>query len=151
MKTFTSSGFTLLEMLVVLAVLGLLVALGLSPYRYFVNTAKVNQAAEQFARDVENQRFNVKKTNTARTITINTSTNSYTLGTSTTTLPSGTKIALGTNATSTITFYPPFGTTISPVGVASPNIRSYTISLSSNSSYSRTVNVVGLIGKVVVK
>ncbi|GEM49128.1 pilus assembly FimT family protein [Deinococcus cellulosilyticus] len=139
-----TAGFTLLEMLAVLAVLSVLLALGASSYSTYRNQMQVKEAAEQFARDLQAQHFNAKRTNTTQSVVVVAQATTYTAGGSNRTLPSGVRFSTG----GTVNFYPPYGTTIAQNGTADPTTQSFTLS---NNNHSRTVTVVGLIGKVIVK
>lgn len=132
-----------------MGVLSILLGIGWSFATTQLAQSKVREAAEQFARDVQSQHFEAKRRNTTRTIQVNSTNNTYTIGTSIYQLPSGVRFTSG--STGNITFHGPYGTTISNSGVAGPNLQTFTLISTQKSSFIRTVTVVGLIGKVIVK
>ena len=147
MKRTTSwnAGFTLLEMLVVMVIIGIITAVGVPSFRTWQIRTVVENAAQQFARDIDKQRIEAKRLNTPQVIEV-VNLSSYKVGTVTKTMPPGTTVVLNNTATmpNPLTFYPPYGTT-------DPNIPSYTIGSTAISSIFRTVSVISLLGKVIVK
>jgi prepilin-type N-terminal cleavage/methylation domain-containing protein len=142
------SGFTLLEGLVVLAVLGILLAIATPSYlRWQANTV-TNEAALQFARDIERTRTEAKRLNTPMRIEL-ASDNSYRRinvasgATTSISLPPGVRL-VGLGASMGATFSPPYGTTDAP-------LRSFAVSWRNDASIERTVRVVGVTGKVIVQ
>jgi len=145
------SGFTLLEGLVVLAVLGILLAIATPSYlRWRANTV-TNEAALQFARDIERTRTEAKRRNTRMRIelTSNTAAQGYfridlASGARTSiSLPPGVRLEpLG--ASMGATFSPPYGTTDAP-------LRSFAVFWQNDASITRTIRVVGVTGKVIVQ
>lgn len=144
-----TSGFTLLELLVVLAMLAIMFAIAWGPANGYMAQARVKEGAEQFARDVQGEHFEAKRRNATRTVTVSSSGTTYTIAGTTYNLPSG--VRFSSSSAGNITFYGPYGTTIATSGVAGPNLQSFTLISAQNSSFTRTVTVVGLIGKVIVK
>jgi prepilin-type N-terminal cleavage/methylation domain-containing protein len=151
------SGFTLLEGLVVLAVLGVLLALATPSYLRWRAHTVTNEAALQFARDIERTRTEAKRLNTRMRIEL-ASDNGYRRinvasgATTSISLPPGVRLEPGDTLDSQghqrstwyIVFVPPYGTTD-----ASP--ASFRVSWSNDTSIERTVRVVGVTGKVIVR
>jgi len=145
------SGFTLLEGLVVLAVLGVLMVLATPSYlRWRANTV-TNEAALQFARDIERTRTEAKRRNTPMRIELasDTAAQGYlridlVSGARTSiSLPPGVRLErLG--ASRGATFSPPYGTTDAP-------LRSFAVNWQNDASIVRTVRIVGVTGKVIVQ
>ena len=152
MKRTTSwnAGFTLLEMLVVMAIIGIIVAVGLPSFRTWQLRTVIENAAQQFARDIDNQRIEAKRLNTSQVIRV-VNLSSYKVGTVTKTMPPGTTVVLNNTATmpNPLRFDPPYGTTVS--NPPSSILPRYTIGSTADSSIFRTVSVVSLLGKVIVK
>lgn len=152
------SGFTLLEGLVVLAVLGILLAIATPSYLRWRATAITNEAAVQFARDIERTRTEAKRFNTRMRIELASDNTGYrrineASGARTSiSLPPGVRLEPGDTldpqghprSTWYIIFFPPYGTTD-----ASP--ASFRVWWSNDTSIERTVRVVGLTGKVIVR
>lgn len=144
-----TSGFTLLEMLVVMAIMAVLTAIVWGPTNRYLVQTKVKEAAQQFASDVQSQHFEAKRLNTTRTIEVAASSRTYKISNVNYRLPDG--VVFSSSSTGTVTFHGPYGTTLPTSGTAGPNLQSFTLVSSQNASVSRTVTVVGLIGKVIVK
>ena len=146
-----NAGFTFLEMLVVLTIIGILVAVGLPNLITWQIRTTVDNAAQQFARDIDRQRIETKRLNTPQVIEV-VNLSSYKVGTVTKTMPPGTTVVLNAPTMSNpLTFYPPYGTFYPPYGTTEPIAPIYTIRSTRNSSIFRTVRIVSLLGKVVVQ
>lgn len=151
------AGFTLIEMLIVLTIVGIMITVGLTNYLRFARLTQVREAAQQFARDVDVARNEAKRTNDCWTI-------SYSPGGATTyrlqqyatsncsgdvvatrqaTLPNG-AVLTPNDGSSVMQFVPPFGTT-------GDTAVTFTVGLVSDSTYNRTVRVSGVMGRVVIR
>jgi len=104
-------GFTLIEVLVALAVLAVLLALsttGLSQYR---KRLALNQAATQLATDLNRARSQARRTSARQTVSAPNGGTSYTVSGPgrpvVKNLPGGVRFLRG----GTVTFYPPYGNT----------------------------------------
>jgi type IV pilus assembly protein PilA len=115
-------GFSLVEMLIVLAVLGILMGIGTPSYFRWRASTAVRQAAVQLAQDIDGQRSEARRSNSATTVVV--SSNSYSLGAVSKSVPA--QVTLQADSSSPISFEPPYGTT-------------------------STVRVVGVTGKVIVQ
>ena len=151
-------GFTLIEVLVVIAILGILMALGFGSYTRWRASSAVMEGAQQFARDVDRTRTSAKRENACWRIQPSASTNATTYlverfttatctgtaaSTQTRTLPRGTQMT--SNSTEiNVNFVPPYGTTD-----ASPN--EYTVAWTSNTTISRTIRITSVLGKTVIR
>lgn len=139
----SQQGFTILELLLVCAVVGILSAVGLTTFRSAVNRSKVSEASAQIMADLQRARSAAQRYNqdgifkvaadnaTSYTLTIGSGTPS------TRALPTGTQIASAV----TITYSSPFGETSvapSPIRVSFPN----------RGVKSRIISVIGVTGKV---
>lgn len=150
------AGFTLLEMLVVLAIIAILAGLGFSGYLRWRAANTVLQGAQEFATQINRTRLSAKKTGTCWQIKVSADTqyqvkkfteNNCASGTAESTtsfsMPAGTKIARGTG-TNDISFYSPHGTT--DVGQTR-----YDVTWASNSTIKREVYITSVLGRVIVK
>ncbi len=104
-------GFTLIEVLVTLAVLAILLGLsatGLSQYR---KRLALNQAATQLATDLNRARSQARRTSTRQAVSAPNGATRYTIASPGRTvvrgLPGGVRFYRG----ATVTFYPPYGNT----------------------------------------
>ena len=146
-----NAGFTFLEMLVVLTIIGILMAVGFPNLTTWQIRSTVDNAAQQFARDIDRQRIETKRLNASKVINVINS-SSYVAGTETRIMPPGTTVVLNASTMSNpLTFYPPYGTFYPPYGTTEPIAPIYTIRSTRNSSIFRTVRIVSLLGKVVVQ
>lgn len=145
------SGFTLIEGLVVLAVLGVLIGLATPSYLRWRATSITNEAALQFARDIERTRTEAKRRNTPMRIELasGTAAQSYVRidvvsgVRSSINLPAGVRLErLGESMGAT--FFPPYGTTNAP-------LRSFAVNWQHDAAITRTIRVVGVTGKVIVQ
>jgi prepilin-type N-terminal cleavage/methylation domain-containing protein len=133
-------GFSMIEMLVVIAVLGILMAIATPNYRRWRASVQVNQMAEQFVQEINKQRSEAKRTNSTRSISF--ATNSYT-STSTMTMPS-TIVFEAVSSTANLSFQSPYGTSNEP-------LRTFKFRWANDPSIERTVRVVGVMAKVIVQ
>jgi len=145
------SGFTLLEILVVLAVVGVLLGLATPSYLRWRANSITNEAALQFASDIERTRTEAKRRNTRMRIELasGTAAKGYlridlTSGARTSiSLPRGVRLErLGESMGAT--FFPPYGTTDAP-------LRSFAVRWHNDAAITRTIRVVGVTGKVIVQ
>ena len=133
-------GFSLIEMLVVLAILGILMGIATPNYFRWRASTAVKQAAVQLAQDINRQRSEARRSNSAKEVIVGST--SYSLDGVSQSLPN--TISLQADNSTPVRFEPPYGTTTSA-------LRSFTVSWASNPAISRTVRVVGVTGKVIVQ
>ena len=152
-------GFTLIEVLVVIAILGILMTLGFGSYTRWRASSAVMEGAQQFARDIDRTRTSAKRENVCWQIKLTSSSDSTTYqllsftntdcsGTASRTqnraLPTGTRLSFLSGNPEYINFFPPYGTTDS-----APN--KYEIKWAANSLIKRAVHVSSILGKTVIK
>ena len=137
----TRAGFTLVEILAVLAIIGLLMALGTPVYLRWIAVNEVTNAARTLTQEVARVRTQVKRLDAPITLVVADGGSSV-VSDRTVTLPLS-SVAGQLN----LTFVPPYGTLSSDT--ATP--QSVTIRSSRNSSVSRQVSIVSLFGKAVVQ
>jgi type IV pilus assembly protein PilA len=163
-------GFTLLEILIVLAVLSTLLALGIGSYLRWRASSTALQGAQEFSQAVLNTRTGAKRANACWQLSLvaytatNTQYQIKEYGTATCptgatpaplrtrvyTMPTGTQLvrvsSTGTVSTtsSTINFTPPYGTSD-----ASPD--SYQSRWTADTTIKRDIRVTGVFGKVIIK
>ena len=135
------AGFTLVEMLAVLAIIGLLMTLGIPTYFRWIATNEVTNAAQTLTQEVARVRTQVKRRDAPITLIV-TDGGSSVVSDRTVSMPLS-SVAGGL----TLTFVPPYGTLAS--GTATP--QSVTVRSTRNASVSRQVSVVSLFGKTVVR
>lgn len=131
------AGFTLLELLVVLAVLGVLLALATPSYLRWRDASLLRQAQTLVAAELDRARSEAKRTNSPRSVTW------------TATSFAGRPLEGGVTIASppqTVTYVQPYGT-LQAVGGTLP---AYEITLR-RGTRSAPVRVVGVFGKAVVK
>lgn len=137
-------GFSLIEALLVLAVLGIILAIGTPNYLRWRASTAVKQAAAQLAQDLDKQRSEARRINQDRQLSFSVDANTYTANGVTKSLPSG--VALQSASDTSLRFLAPHGTTTTDKA-----LRSYTLSWTNNGEIQRTVRVVGITGKVIVQ
>ena len=156
----SAQGFSLVEMLVVIAILGILMALGFGSYTRWRASSAVMEGAQQFARDIDRTRTSAKRENTCwliqptsftaevTTYQIQKFANGVCTGTAsstqTRTLPAGTQLRYVSGSPMYVNFTPPYGTTD-----AAPN--EYTVSWKNNTAIQRSVRVTSIMGKTVIR
>ncbi|GGK30721.1 hypothetical protein GCM10008955_25660 [Deinococcus malanensis] len=159
----TSHGFSLIEALIVMAIVGTLAAVAIGSYARWRASSTVMEAAQQFSQAVTTTRTGAKSTNTCWQIRLSAplaSATSYEIrhfpdetctGTPTQeqthALPRGTVIRLtgaSSAGTNNVNFAPPYATT-------DPAPNTYLVQWSAAPSIRRTVRITSILGKVVVK
>lgn len=130
-------GLSLLELLIVLAVFGILAAIGVVALLHYRDTVALKQAAAQVATDLEHARSLARRTSVSQEFSAADGAHTYTISGQTYTLPPGVTFAEGQEH---ISFTAPYGTTS-----ASPK----SLELQ-NRGGKIHVNVLGIGGKVVV-
>ena len=138
-------GFSLLELLIVCAIIGILVAVGFVSFRRATQQARLTEASTQIVADLQRarsaaQRYNqnalfstTEKTTTNYTISLDGKNRTYTLPTGTQLVASGDKLSISYSA--------PFGE------VGATNVE-MTVSLQNQPTETRKVKVLGVTGKV---
>jgi prepilin-type N-terminal cleavage/methylation domain-containing protein len=81
-------GFTVIELAVTLAVIGILVKIALPNFLVWLPVLKLSGAARQIATDLQLAREQAIATNASKTVTFNTSAGSYTFGSESRSVPS---------------------------------------------------------------
>lgn len=151
------SGFTLIELIVVIAILGILMSIGLPAYQRYLSGLRVAQSAEQLARDVNKVRENAQRSNTCWGLAYKSSTQYERIRYSTpncsdTPAEAAKSIIsvldgtlLSTSGTLTeVKFRPPYGT-------GDGTAVTFVITSGGNSSIGKVLRVSGVMGKVIVK
>lgn len=162
-------GFTLIEILIVIAIIGILASIGIVNYTRWRASTAVMEGAQQFAQAVSRTRTEAKRANACRQLSLvaYTDTNAQyqvkeysgpdcptttatLLRTRTYTMPPGTRIVRtnSSGAVSTaaapINFKPPYGTTDS-----SPD--NFEVRWNASTTISRKLRVTSIFGKVVIQ
>lgn len=140
-------GFSLLELLLVIAIIGVVSAFGLSSFRAESERARINQAAAQVVADLQRARSASQRYNQDASFSINaTTTDKYELViggvTSKRTLPTGAQLSAA-NAF-TLKYSAPFG----EVRDAIPS--TITVKLAGRDTKPRYIKVLGVTGKVIL-
>ncbi len=137
-------GFTIIELLLVCAIIGILSAVAAPNYMAARNRARVNEATAQLAADLQRARSSAQRSNTTASLTWVDKSNYRTLingVTVTRTLPENVEIVAPANTT--VSYSAPFG----EVGGAAPV--TFSVSLYGRSNVKpREVRVIGTTGKV---
>lgn len=155
-----AAGITLIEMLVVLAILGILLSIAVVNFSRWRASSAVRQGATEFSQAVDRTRTGAKRTNlcaelklaattAATSLTLNTYDSTKCSGatvtsTSTYTLPPGVTITQTSGGGNSIPFFPPYGTT-----TAAP--QTYEVRWAANTTIKQAVRLTGLFGKVILK
>ncbi len=140
-----NKGFSLLELLLVVAIIGILGAVVTTTFTGATRRAQVSEASAQLAADLQRARSSAQRFNQSAVLKITTTTaTTYTLTlgsqpTITRTLPTNTQVVV--TAPLTLTYSAPFGE-MSPMTGATLTARSKT------GSEARAVRVLGVTGKV---
>ena len=140
-------GFTLLELLLVVTIIGVMSAVSISGLRAASDRARVNEAATQLAADLQRARSAAQRYNQNASFKIDTATaNSYKLTingtTSERTLPVGTQLAA--DSALTVQYSAPFG----EIGNAVPS--QLKINLANRDTKPLYIKVLGVTGKVIL-
>lgn len=156
-------GFTVIEVIIAVAIIGVLASVGIINYNVWRNKSLVSEAAYQIAQDIEKIRSDAKRLNETRQLTFtapdtgsNNVITSYSkkdaIGSviSTSSLPAGVKVyqvkEAGTAKTATtLSFTAPYGTQSTAISYYDIVVQSL-----ASSSVSRTVRIIGPLGKVVI-
>ncbi|WP_034385475.1 Tfp pilus assembly protein FimT/FimU [Deinococcus sp. YIM 77859] len=155
-------GFTLTELLTVMAIIGILIAVGIAHYARWRASSAVLQGAQEFGQAVAATRTGAKRANACWQISLVSTAASNTqyqvkeysgpicsttagtlIRTRTYTLPPGTTLTLSTGASS-MNFTPPYGTTD-----GAPD--TFVVRWAANTDLARTVRVTSIFGKVIIK
>ncbi len=144
-KVAKSYGFSLLELLIVTAIISVLLVGSLGYYQNFRIHSLVNEAAQKVASDLEKERFESERFNEERTLSIDSNTPEQYLANGVTQyLPNGIALTKAGRSKS-VTFYPPYGTT-------SASERSFLVSWKNQPErYYKYIRVVGVTGKVIIQ
>ena len=136
-----SGGFSILELLVVLAVVGILFAIATPSYLAWQVRTSTREAAVQLARSIDRARIDTKRTGVSITVSA-TELDPFVFVVDGTdqSLPSLVEVT----STSSVSFNPPYGTQEE----AEVEFR---IVSTRDASVGRTVRVVGVLGKVVIE
>lgn len=140
------SGLSIIELLLVCAIIGILGAVGAANFRNASERARVAEASAQLAADLQRARSNAQRLNQGAVLRIATTTaTTYTLTLGaqapiTRTLPTNTQVSIAA-APLVITYSAPFGE-MTPMAGAVLTARSR------NSQEAREIRVLGLTGKV---
>lgn len=140
-------GFSLLELLIVCAIIGILSAVAATNFTDATRRARVSEASAQLVADLQRARSSSQRFNQNSSLRIaSTSATSYTLtiGTQTPitrTLPANTRVSVG-NAPLTLTYRAPFG----EMDISNP-----VLTVRTEGAKSRDVRVLGVTGKVYLR
>ncbi|MFC5849564.1 pilus assembly FimT family protein [Deinococcus petrolearius] len=132
-------GFTLLEMLVVLGILGILLAIGTPGYLRWLAGLETQGAAVELAQQIQRVRTEAKRGTEQSVQTV--------LGSSSVTVGSRSVVLSGATVqtSDTLTFQPPYGTLTG----ATPRVM--TVRSTRYPSLTRTVRVISIMGRVIVQ
>ncbi|WP_018110344.1 GspH/FimT family pseudopilin [Thermus igniterrae] len=142
-------GFSLLEVVIVLVILGLLLVLGISNFLRWRAQAELEEAARSLAQAFQYARAEAKRTNSSRCVKV--WPEGWASGQDCGTLSNPTRRFQGAQVSASnytlpasVQFNPPHGTTDAP-------LKKFTLQHSRYPSLQRNVNVIGVIGKAVVR
>ena len=144
-------GFSLLELLIVLAILGLLLGLGFPSFLRWRAQAELDEAARALAQAFQYARAEAKRANAERCVRV--WREGFAIGANCDTLSASThrfsQVEVSESNYSSfphldVTFKPPYGTTDAP-------LKKFTLRHTRYSQLTRNVHVIGVIGKVVVR
>ncbi|WP_309571802.1 prepilin-type N-terminal cleavage/methylation domain-containing protein [Deinococcus sp.] len=155
----TIQGFSLIELLIVLAILGILLALSLFNYAKWRANSAVREGAQEFTRAITQTRTGSKRLNVCQEVKLAASSGATSLTVSTFggtvctgssvagpafTMPPNVTISVSGGSANSVIFKPPYGTT-------SAVDKTFTVQWVSDPSIVKTVRVTGLFGKVIVQ
>lgn len=155
MKT---SGFTLIEILLVIAIIGILLALGIPSYLNWIAASETQRDAQTLVREIQQARTLAKR-GTAQRLTTTANSNVITITpvefvSSAWSAVSGASvrtIALeraNVGAARTLVFTPPYGAMDTAV---STTPQTFTLTSTRRNTLTRTVDVISLMGKAVIR
>lgn len=103
-------GFSLIEVLIVIAILGVLLSMGFLGMQRYLNTIRLSEARMLLAQELSQARTDARKKSADQTISWTVGSGSFSIGGQTVTLPNNVTLIQvnGTNSTS-VTFTGPFG------------------------------------------
>lgn len=133
-------GFSIIEVLLVIALIGILVALATPTYRAWQDRATTREAAVQLARAVDRARIDAKRTGAPVTLSTTAAAGAFVIEGVSSALPAIVELA----STSSVTFVPPFGTQGESEVV-------FVVRSRRDATVEQTVRVVGVLGKVVIE
>lgn len=150
MRKFREKGFSLIEFLIVIAVIAILVGIAAPNYLRWRATTLTAEAAQQFARDVDRLRTEVKRENAGAAVVVTSGQRSYEVDGRTVALPGGVEVYRVTDdgtvvAKTTMTFHPPHAT------LDAVRRRTFELRWIANPDIQRTVIVVGVTGKAIIQ
>nr|WP_255578717.1 MULTISPECIES: type II secretion system protein [unclassified Deinococcus] len=144
--TATRSGFTLLEVLVVIAVIGILLAIGMPSYQAWITRTELDRAASIVSTEINAAR-SAARNGAAQTVTLTANGTSIQSRGLTITLPSA-----RSKENVTLVFEPPYGTLQAQAGAVNPvTPQVMTVQSTRDPARTRTLSVVSLMGKVIVQ
>ncbi len=140
-------GFTVLELLIVCAIIGILIAVGFVSFRGAIDRSRLSEASAQVVADLQRVRSAAQRYNqNASFTTAGKTVTSYTVSLGgqnlTYTLPAGTQLASSDKLN--LTYSAPFG----EVGMTNTDL---TLSLQKQPTQTRVIKVLGVTGKVYLK
>ena len=138
-------GFSLLELLIVVAIIGVVSAGSIGHYQNFRIQSIIREATQQVATDIEKERFASERFNEERGLVVDLNNpNQYILNGITKYLPKGIELTKAGRSKS-VTFYPPYGTT-------GASERTFLVAWKNKPErYYRFIRVVGVTGKVIIQ
>ena len=144
--TAARSGFTLLEVLVVIAVIGILLAIGMPSYQAWITRTELDRAASIVSTEINAAR-SAARNGAAQTVTLTAGGTSVQSRGLTIPLPSA-----RSKEDVILVFEPPYGTLQAQVGAVNPvTPQVMTVQSTRDPARTRTLSVVSLMGKVIVQ